>query len=181
MPTTPRKLSPQRSDPSPVASPKSPVPVSRSPLPASIAPFRPQIAPFSLQGPPANRLQQSALRTNGQLTVFSPDATSSALVPLPEHGLPDISFPTPEKGAEDHGFDFDNINDEDAELSELQQHRRTSKTLANLSNIDLPTGDMDQFADKGMCIRSASAQLGKPLKLEQLQLEAQENIPRISC
>ena len=126
----------------------------------------------------------SVTSSNGQMTVFSPPDEASpgaSLVAVPEQS--DISFPTPEKGAEDMAFEYDELNEAD-ELANLQYHQQASNALAELNNRGqsshqgtLPPMNLDQLADRAMSTRLASAQLSKPHKLE--QLEGQENQARI--
>lgn len=172
--------------PSPVSSPTSTISSPRSPAPLSPVSFHPQIRPFSIRGPTALHRQTAA---NGQMTVFSdasPDRAS--LTAIPEQN--DITFPTPEKGADDMALDYDNL-DESEERAGLQSHHRASNVLSNLTNRlqdsssssssspphtgVVPPLTLDQLADRAMQTREASAQLSRLHKPEHLAIEDNEN------
>ena len=102
--------------------------------------------------------------------MFAPE--SPAVVPAaPASFTPELTFPTPEKGAEDC-LAYDDFDEAD-EMSKLQQNYRASKALADIGNRDSILGSdakeqvplsLEQMTAKGLDIRQASAQLSKPNK-----------------
>ncbi|KAL3156136.1 hypothetical protein ABBQ32_012431 [Trebouxia sp. C0010 RCD-2024] len=130
------------------------------------------VAPFKLQNNVVSR--PSVASSNGQLAVFAP--ASPAVVPAaPARFTPEMTFSTPEKGAEEC-LDYDEFDQAD-EMNKLRQNYRTSKALAEIGNRDpdtvsLASGtkeqvplSLDQLTAKGVDIRQASAQLSQPHKL----------------
>lgn len=170
--------------PSPVSSPSSTISSPRSPAPTSPVSFHPQILPFSIRGPTAIPRQTPS---NSQMTVFSLASPARAsLSTIPEQT--DLTFPTPEKGADDMALDYDHL-DESEERAALQSHHRASDVLSNLTNRiqdssspaspphtgAVPPLNLDQLADRAMQTREASAELSRLHKSEHLAIEDTEN------
>ena len=126
------------------------------------------------------------------MTVFPSAGEASpgtALAALPEQH--DITFPTPQKDADNMALEYDHL-EESEETASLQRHQQASRALSSLTNrfqdgnsptshskVIVPPLNFDKLADKAMQTRQASAQLSRPHKLNHLAIEDKENNARI--
>ena len=158
----------------------------RSPAATSAVTFKPQIPPLRIRGP---KTLARPIVANGQITVFpsaGEDSPATALAALPEQH--DITFPTPQKDADNMALEYDHL-EESEETASFQQASKALSSLTNRfqdgssptshSKVIVPPLNLDKLADKAMQTRQASAQLSRPHKQNHLAIEDKENSAKI--